>query len=162
MTRFERLFGAGPRGLAISAVLFLPAWRLEPVLGLPRIIDSVPVRWVVFALSVVGAMGLAAWGLRSLRPGRRGVDLVTCGAYRYVRHPVYASLLSSFNFGLAVLLNNWIYVVWALALHGVWHWNMRSEEKLMARQFPKRYEDYCKTTGRFVPRLWTSRHHHST
>ena len=154
MTRYECLFGAGPRGLAISFVLFALAWRLESVVGLPRIIDIIQVRWIVFAMSVGGAASLAAWGLRSLPPGRRGVDLVTRGAYKYFRHPVYASLLSSFNFGLAVLLNNWIYVVWALALHGVWHWNIRSEEKLMARQFPKQYADYCKTTGRFVPRLW--------
>jgi len=161
MTRFERLFGSGPRGLAISLVLFVLAWRLESVIELPHIIDIAPVRWIVFAMSVVGAIGLAAWGFKSLPPDHRGVNLVTRGAYKYFRHPVYASLLSSFNFGLAVLLNNWIYVAWALALHGVWHWSIRSEEKLMARAFPKQYADYCKTTGRFVPRLWASPYHRS-
>jgi len=161
MTKYERLFGAGPRGLVINLFLLALARLLESPVGLPRITDSAPVRWAVFAMSVVGAIGLAAWGLRSLPPGRRGADLVTHGAYKYFRHPVYASLLSNFNFGLAVLLNNWIYVVWALALHGGWHWNIRSEEKLMAQAFPGLYADYCKKTGRFVPRLCMLSRHHS-
>ena len=153
MTRYERLFGAGPRGLVISLILLVLARWLESPVGLPPITDCAAARWAVFAMGVVGAIGLAFWGFRSLPPAQRGADLVTCGAYKYLRHPVYASLLSSFNFGLAVFLNNWIYMVWALALHGVWHWNIRGEEKLMTRAFPKQYADYCGRTGRFVPRL---------
>ncbi len=154
MTRHERLFGAGPRGLAISYVLLALVWRLESVVGLPQIIGIASIRSWVLGMGVVGALGLAGWGLRSLPPGERGVDLVTTGAYKYVRHPVYASLLSSFHFGLAVWLNNWIYVVWAVLLHGVWHWNIRSEEELMVQAFGEQYTDYCKRTGRFFPRLW--------
>ncbi len=153
MNTHERLFGTGPRGLVISYALLALAWRLESVVGLPGIIDNATARWVIFALSVMGAAGLAVWSFKSLPPARRGLDLVTSGAYRYVRHPVYSTLLSSFNFGLAVLLNNWIYVIWAIALHGLWHWNIRGEERLMARQFPQRYPEYCKKTGRFVPRI---------
>jgi len=153
MNTHERLLGTGPRGLLISYALLALAWRLESVVRLPGIVDNASVRSVIFALSLMGAAGLAAWSFKSLPPARRGLDLVTSGAYRYFRHPVYATLLSSFNFGLAVLLNNWIYVIWAIALHGLWHWNVRSEERLMARQFPQWYPDYCKRTGRFVPRI---------
>jgi protein-S-isoprenylcysteine O-methyltransferase len=154
MNTYDRLFGTGPRGLLISIVLLALAWRLESVAGLSSIIDSDVARWGVFGLSVLGAAGLAAWSFKSLAPADRGVRLVTRGAYRYFRHPLYATLLSSFDFGLAVLLNNWIYVIWALALHGVWHWNIRKEEALMMQAFPEQYPDYCRTTGRFVPRLW--------
>jgi protein-S-isoprenylcysteine O-methyltransferase Ste14 len=153
MNIHERLFGTGPRGLVISYALLALAWRLESVVGLPGIVENTTVRWVIFALSIMGAAGLAAWSFKSLPPARRGLDLVTSGAYRYFRHPVYATLLSSFHFGLAVLLNNWIYVVWAIALHGLWHWNIRGEERLMARRFPQQYPEYCKKTGRFVPRI---------
>ena len=142
----------------ISLVLLALAWRLESIAGLPGIIDNAVARWTVFAASVIGAGGLAVWGFKSLPPGARGVELVTSGAFKYVRHPLYAAFLSSSNFGLAVCLNNWIYVMWAIALHGVWHWNVRSEEKLMANAFPQHYPDYCRTTGRFVPRIWVSRH----
>ena len=154
MNKYDRLFGAGPRGMAISAGLLMVAWRLESPVGLPTITDSVAARWIVFGLSVLGAAGLALWSFRSLPAAERGVKLVTTGAYRYLRHPLYATLLSSFDFGLAVLLNNWIYVIWALALHAVWHWNIRKEEALMMQAFPEQYPEYCRTTGRFVPRLW--------
>lgn len=157
MNTYDRLFGAGPRGLVISLGLLIVAWRLEPVVGLPAIIGSAVVRWAVFGLSVLGAAGLAAWSFKSLSPADRGAKLVTTGAYRYLRHPLYATLLSSFDFGLAVLLNNWIYLIWAVGLHAVWHWNIRKEEALMMQAFPEQYPEYCRRTGRFVPWLWCSK-----
>lgn len=108
---------------------------------------------MVFGLSLVAALFLVIWSLRSLPLVSRGHELVTKGAYRYIRHPLYASFLSCFNFGLAVLLNNWIYIIWAILVHAVWHWNIDSEEKLMKKMFPKEYAEYCKVTGRFIPRL---------
>jgi protein-S-isoprenylcysteine O-methyltransferase Ste14 len=153
MRTYERIFGAGPRGLLISLVLFMLAWRAEPVAGLSSITNIDAARWTVFVLSAVGSIIILIWSVKSLTPGERGIKLVTTGAYRYLRHPVYAAFLSCFNFGLAVLLNNWIYILWAILLHGVWHWNIRSEEALMKRAFPKEYEEYCKVTGRFFPRF---------
>ena len=153
MNTYERIFGAGPRGLLISLALLALTWQVETAFGLPGISDSQAVRWVAFGSSAVGTLLLAGWSAKSLPPATRGKELVTAGPYRYVRHPVYAAFLSCFNFGLAVFLNNWIYVAWAVLLHGVWHWNVRSEEKLMAAAFPDEYPEYCRSTGRFVPRL---------
>ena len=153
MNTYERIFGAGPRGLLISLALLAIAWQLESLVGLPSITSSHLFRWVVFALTAVGSIILALWSVKSLTPAARGKELVTTGAFRYLRHPLYAAFLSCSNFGLAVLLNNWIYIIWAVLLHGVWHWNVESEEKLMRRQFPKEYEEYCKTTWRFIPRI---------
>jgi protein-S-isoprenylcysteine O-methyltransferase Ste14 len=65
---------------------------------------------------------------------------------------LYAAFLTFFNFGLAVLLNSWLYVAWALVLHPLWHLNIRGEEALMKEQFPSAYDDYRVRTGRFVPR----------
>lgn len=157
MNTYDRLFGAGPRGLAISLGLLIVAWRLEPVVGLPAIVAGAVLRWAVFGVGVLGAAALAAWSFKSLPPADRGAKLVTTGAYRYLRHPLYATLLSSFDFGLAILLNNWIYLIWAVGLHGVWHWNIRKEEALMLQAFPDQYPAYCQKTGRFVPRLWCLR-----
>ncbi len=110
-------------------------------------------RWVVFMLTVVATVCLVVWSLQSLPPNTRGKELVTKGAYRYLRHPLYAAFLSCFNFGLAVLLNNWLYIIWAVLLHGVWHCQIESEEKLMRQEFPQEYEEYCQITGRFIPRI---------
>jgi protein-S-isoprenylcysteine O-methyltransferase Ste14 len=155
MNRYDRTFGAGPRGLIISLGLFVLTWRLESVVGLPGITDNVRLRQAVFWISIVVSAALAVWSFQSLPAAARGRELVTTGPYRYLRHPLYACLLSSFNFGLAVLLNNWIYLLWALSLHGLWHWTIRREEKLMTQAFPDTYPAYCRTTGRFLPKLFS-------
>ena len=158
MNSYERIFGAGPRGSLISLALLALAWQLESVVGLPSITASYVVRWLVFVLTVIGTVLIVVWSLKSLPPATRGKKLVTNGAYRYLRHPLYAAFLSCLNFGLAVLLNNWIYIIWAVLLHGVWHWNIESEEKLMRQEFPSEYEEYCQITGRFIPRIGSWQH----
>ena len=158
MNTYERIFGAGPRGLLISLVLLALAWQWESVVGLRHITANYWVCWGVFVFSVVVAVFVIVWSIKSLPPATRGKKLVTNGVYRYVRHPLYAAFVSCLNFGLAVLLNNWIYIIWALLLHGVWHWNIESEEKLMRREFPQEYEDYCQITGRFIPRFGSWQH----
>ena len=104
MNTYDRLFRSGPRGIGISLALFAIAWTAKDQLGWPAIIDSDLLRWTVFATSLMAAAGLAAWSFKSLPMASRGVILVTRGPYRYVRHPLYAALLSCFNLGLAVLL----------------------------------------------------------
>ena len=94
---YERIFGAGPRGLLISLALLALTWQVETAFGLPDISDSHAVRWVVFGLSAVGTLLLAGWSAKSLPPATRGKELVTAGPYKYVRHPVYAAFLSCFN-----------------------------------------------------------------
>ena len=153
MQPYQRIFGAGPTGLLISLALLALTWWLAEAVGGPTITDSDAARWTVFAMSVLGTVILLAWSARSLPPGDRGRKLVTSGAYGIVRHPVYAAFLSCFNFGLAVLLNNWLYVAWAVVQHGVWHCNVRREEALMLRRFPHEYAQYCRGVGRFVPRV---------
>ena len=153
MNTYQRIFGAGLRGLLITVALFALAWDLEPVIGLPAIITNHFVRWLVFAITIVGAIFIAAWSFTSLPPDARGKKLVTTGVFRYLRHPLYAAFLSCSNFGLAVLLNNRIYIIWAVLIHVIWHWNIQDEEKLMMQEFPNEYEEYCRVTGRFIPRL---------
>lgn len=162
MNTYERIFGTGPRGVLISLALLALAWQVESAVSLPSITASHIARWVVFVLTVVVSIVVVVWSVKSLPPAARGKELVTTGAYQYIRHPLYAAFLSCFNFGLAVLLNNWIYIIWAVVLHGVWHWNIGGEEKLMRREFPKKYEEYCKITGRFVPRIWDWQHNKPT
>ncbi|BBM87071.1 methyltransferase family protein [Candidatus Uabimicrobium amorphum] len=154
MKTYDRIFGAGPRGFFISLVALAVAWKLEPLVSLPIVCSDVLIRWSMFFIALIATLLLVIWSFWSLPPATRGKELVTTGAFRYFRHPLYAAFLLFFNFGLAILLNNWIYIFWAVALHGIWHLNIIKEEKLMKQEFPKEYTEYCTKTGRFVPRLW--------
>lgn len=154
MKTYDRIFGAGPRGFLISLVMLIIAWKLEPLVGLPTVCDSMSLRWSLFIIAVIATLILVIWSVWSLPPTARGKLLVTTGALKYFRHPLYAAFLLFFNFGLAIWFNNWIYIFWAIALHGVWHLNIRREEELMKQEFPKEYVEYSAVTGRFVPKLW--------
>lgn len=89
----------------------------------------------------------------SLPARDRGKRLHTGGAFQYVRHPLYAAFLSVFDLGLAFYLNSYVFVLWAVILHPVWHWAIRYEEELMIEIFGDQYLDYQNNTGRFLPKL---------
>ncbi len=154
MNNFNRIFGAGPKGLLISLVLLYASFYLKELLNIPQIFaDQVVLRRSIFWLLTTISLALIIWSLVSLNPKLRGKTLVTTGALRYFRHPLYAAFLSFFNFGLAILLNNWIFIIWAIILHPIWHWLVKGEEKSLKTTFPNEYEEYCKKTGRFFPKL---------
>jgi protein-S-isoprenylcysteine O-methyltransferase Ste14 len=76
----------------------------------------------------------------------------TTGAFRYLRHPLYASFLLFFV-GLAYWLDHWVFVLWAVTTLPIWYLSAVHEEKLMRRDFPD-YEDHFRRTPRFIPGLW--------
>ena len=153
MNRYDRLFGSGPRGALIGTVIFIPVFFGEKFIGLPEITDNDTFRYVAFALLTLVSLFIIIWSLKSLPPKERGKKLITTGVFKYFRHPLYAAFVSFFNFGFAVFMNNWIYMLWALLMIPVWHLNIRREEELMKQAFGKEYADYCSRTGRFFVKI---------
>ena len=151
MSPFQRIFGTGPRGTGLSLAMLAATWGLVDVVGLPAVHGHSGFGLMALLVSVVLTVAGAVWSLKSLPVDSRGRELVTQGAFRYARHPLYASFLLSFDFGLALYLDNWIYVFWALLLLPVWHANVAGEERLMCDVFGDAYKNYCKRTGRFWP-----------
>lgn len=147
------MFGAGPLGTFISVLLLLASAWLASHFDQLQITAHVGLRFTVFALLSLITLLIVLWSIRSLPPGERGNTLATTGAFRYFRHPLYGAFLSFFNFGLAIFLNNWIFIAWAIVQHPVWHWNVKGEEKLMEKAFPGDYQAYAASTGRFFPRI---------
>lgn len=157
MSPLQRIFGTGPRGLVLSLATLAAAWGLADVVGLPAVHGYSDLGLMALALSIALTIAGMAWSLTSLPVDSRGRELITQGAFRYVRHPLYASFLLSFDFGLAVYLDNWIYVLWAVVQFPLWHANVAGEERLMRDAFGDVYQDYCARTGRFFPIIFSSR-----
>lgn len=155
MNSFNRIFGSGPKGLLISLVLLFLSFHLKDLLNIPKIfVDQDFLRLSIFVLLTMVSIAIIIWSIISLNPKLRGKTLITTGALKYFRHPLYAAFLTFFNFGLAILLNNWIFIIWAILLHPIWHLLVAEEEKTLKTTFPNDYEEYCKNTGRFFPRLF--------
>lgn len=84
---------------------------------------------------------------------KEGQELVTDGAYRYIRHPVYAAM---WIWALAqpLLVHNWIgglaLLVTFLPLYLT---RVPREEQMMCDRFGNAYQGYMARTGRIIPKM---------
>ncbi|MGJ5818595.1 methyltransferase family protein [Paludibaculum fermentans] len=131
--------------------------------------DALSARQLVSWSLGVASIGLAIEGFRLLRligkPVRTGVrstnlpfentsTLVTVGAYRFIRHPMYTSLLALV--WCAYLKNplSMGSVVLALGASGFLIATAFAEERENLQHFGAGYAAYLERTRRFVPFLW--------
>jgi protein-S-isoprenylcysteine O-methyltransferase Ste14 len=83
-----------------------------------------------------------------------GHELIRGGPYRFVRHPIYTGLLLAM-LGTGIVRAKVFAVIAFLSLVAGFCIKLRIEERFMRRTFGQQYEDYSKTTGALVPRLWS-------
>lgn len=139
----------------------LLAWELSLVLVLLNADD-----WFRDALSplqvcswvlLLASVCLAVEGIRLLRKIGKPRDeleattvLVEVGAYRYIRHPLYASFLP-FAWGTFLKAPSLLAACVALALCGFVIATAKVEEKLNLQKFGGTYAAYMKRTKMFIP-----------
>ena len=120
------------------------------------------VRWVGVVVGV-GCSVLMYWTLSSLGKNltdtvvtRANATLVTHGPYRWVRHPFYvtAALLMA---SVTLLTANWLIGASCLVVLGLLAIRTPKEEQMLIERFGQQYQEYMAKTGRFFPRLSTSR-----
>lgn len=114
----------------------------------------------VQVVSLLAASGvLALWALAANRPGnfnirptpRDGGTLITSGPYRWIRHPMYTSVLLAAAAAAWKSFQTADTLLW-LALLGVLVAKAAIEERALVRRFPD-YLDYRARTTRFIPWL---------
>jgi len=122
-------------------------------------VDSDSVRWIGFALLVVGSivrlwpvfvLGQRFSGLVAIQ---RDHQLVTTGIYRHIRNPSYLGLLVS-SIGWALLFRSGVGILIALLLLIPLVARIQSEERLLAEHFGAEYESYRARTWRLVPGVY--------
>lgn len=106
------------------------------------------------------AVGLFIWSHASL--GRNwsvkvelhtDQTLVTRGPYRWVRHPMYSSLLLM-GIGLVLATSNpFVSLPYLATVAIMYAERVADEERLMLESFGAQYEAYMRRTGRLLPRL---------
>jgi protein-S-isoprenylcysteine O-methyltransferase Ste14 len=97
--------------------------------------------------------GLILWGTAvvQLLAGFSKGKLVTTGAYRVVRNPIYSSMTFFILPAVALITLTWVYFVPAVFLYvGVMIF-IGTEEQQLTQAFGKAYEDYMARVDRLVP-----------
>jgi len=89
--------------------------------------------------------------LRLMLPGIRGNKLITTGAYRLCRNPLYSALINLFVPGLALLLNSWLIFTVSLAGYLLIRKYIHEEEELLDRIFGDKYKRYHEQTPLIFP-----------
>jgi len=107
------------------------------------------------ALEILGWIGIlvSAFNIRTVLTAeplpRQNGKLSTGGLYKYVRHPMYTSVLT-LALGIAVLGGSLIKYGLVVGLYLLFHFKAKFEEKYLAIQY-KEYEEYADHTPRFIP-----------
>lgn len=151
---YRELAGAGPECMVAGALLITGVYSLERVFSIPRLPISDSVSHLLFAIAILLAFGLAGWAFASLPPKKSGKELVTTGAYRYCRHPIYAAFLDFGVFGLALFLKSYTLFGAGILLHIICGRLVEKEEQFLTERFGDRYKKYMERTGKFIPRLF--------
>ena len=145
--------------LLLLNLVSLEQWFADP-LSLRQIIS-----WILLCSSIVLVV---PGGLQLLRQGKPSAArprdpslfefehtsrLVTTGVYRYIRHPLYGSLLV-LTWGVFFKRPSAIALGLALAATGLLVATAKAEEGENLRYFGEEYRAYLKTTKMFIPLLF--------
>lgn len=139
---------------------------LAPILYLAELIDFASFHlldWQRIMGGVCALIGIACfywthsilgknWSL--LLELKKDHELIMSGPYKYVRHPMYASIYI-IHIGFLILTANWLVGILLLAPFTLLYIvRVRSEEQMMLEKFGKKYQDYMKKSGRLFPKLF--------
>jgi protein-S-isoprenylcysteine O-methyltransferase Ste14 len=123
------------------------------------------IAWTLLILSIVPVV----WGTILLRQRGKPVErresdpnllafekttaLVTSGIYKYIRHPLYSSLLLLI-WGIFFKLPSWAGIAMAVVATGFLSLTALADEAECIQFFGPEYQDYMKRTKRFIPFLF--------
>jgi len=141
------------KGALISLMLLLSTFIIDRELdGLIIMSHAILIKFVGVVFIIIGT-ALHLWTAWTLRNWWIKDKLCIGGPFRYFRHPMYAAWITFISFGAAFFLNSWVYIVWAILLHPVWHRLVTKEEQMMVELFTDDYIEYTEYVGRFIPRI---------
>jgi protein-S-isoprenylcysteine O-methyltransferase Ste14 len=116
--------------------------------------DYVPlvIRLVVLALVLIAAAYLSMSGHVVVAHRERPNSVVSTGAFRYVRHPLYLAAML-FYLGLTVSTASLFSLALLLIIFLFYNYIATYEERLMEMKFGGDYVSYKNGTGKWIPRI---------
>jgi protein-S-isoprenylcysteine O-methyltransferase Ste14 len=149
----------GDAGQFILLGLFLVVWAGDSFFlhKSTFVSDYVPlfIRLVILTLVLIIAVYLSTSGHVVVAHGERPNSVVSTGAFRYLRHPLYSAAIL-FYLGLTVATASLISLALLVVIFLFYNYIAGYEERLMEAKFGEDYVSYKKRTGRWVPSRRTS------
>ena len=154
---FYRFFGA--ECVAALVALNLEVWFANPlswyqlISWFLLIVCIIPLVLGIRSLVSRGKPDARARKEPSLIAFEKTSMLVTSGIYRYIRHPMYSSLLL-LTWGVFFKDPGWLGVILAAVATFFWFATAIADEQECIRFFGPQYQEYMKHTRRFLPFLF--------
>lgn len=154
ITPYQKRFGVGPLGFVIGLLLFVLARLLDHVLGHAHIFAS-PKPGIILGLALLVLwICWHAWAMKTIRAWWNHDLLCTKGPFGFVRHPMYAGSIWIAGYGVALLFNSWVLLLWPPVWALIASVLVRKEETMMTQVFGDEYKRYAARTGRLFPRIF--------
>jgi protein-S-isoprenylcysteine O-methyltransferase Ste14 len=121
-------------------------------------------RWPIFVVGLVLVLlgiALRQWSVLTLGTFftvqvqvRSDQSVVDTGPYRWVRHPSYTAIVTSFV-GIGVALENWLSLVVLVVVPSIGLViRIRVEERALLEALGEPYREFSATRARLIPKVW--------
>ena len=146
----------GDAGQLILLVLFLTVWTVDSFFLRTStfLSDAIPlyIRLIFLGLALVTAAYLSMSGHDATGVEQRGTKVISSGAFRYVRHPLYLGCLL-FYLGLAFSTASIFSFALVVLIFVFYNYIASYEERWLDEKFGEEYGEYKKRAGRWLPRI---------
>jgi len=140
-----------------TVTILIPYW-IASARGVATSLNH-PIRYLGLPLMLIGAVGLlwCIWdffsaGRGTLAPIDPPRHLVVQGLYRYVRNPMYVSVVTILMGEAILFLSTSMLLETGIFFGLAYLFVVFYEEPVLRRQFGESYEKYAQTVGRWMPR----------
>jgi len=143
----------GDAGQLILLALFIILWILDSFFLQTStfLSDYIPlyVRVLFLSVTLVTAVYLSKSGHDAVFREQRGTKVVSSGAFRYVRHPLYSACLL-FYLGLVVSTASIFSLAFFVVIFFFYNYIASFEERLLDEKFGEEYKKYKRRTGKWM------------
>jgi protein-S-isoprenylcysteine O-methyltransferase Ste14 len=150
----------GDAGQLIALGVFLVVWVADSFfLHVSTFLSHhIPlyVRLPILAVALLAAVFLFRSGHVVVSGEQRPGNVVSTGAFRYVRHPLYLASLLVY-LGLVVSTASLLSLGVFVGIFAFHNYIAGYEEKLLEAKFGEEYREYKKRTGKWLPRIGGAR-----
>ncbi|MFC1573250.1 methyltransferase family protein [Candidatus Eisenbacteria bacterium] len=147
----------GDAGQLILLGLFLIVWIVDSFfLRISTLFAAyIPlyIRLIILGIGLAKGIYLARSAHIVVSREHRLKGVKTDGAFRFLRHPLYAAGLQ-FYFGMTFVTCSLLSLGLFVVIWIFYDYIAGYEEKLMAQKFGDEYRTYMSRTGKWIPRLW--------